>query len=264
MALSSAVSACSGAWTARNETRCCSRRFRAARRSRPVHVSYRKRRSFALSPIATWALIATNVVIFLFEVNLSPSELNEFLYSFALVPARYLDSGMFDSSLSLNDYLPFVSNMFLHGGWFHLIVNMWTLCVRKSSRRSTGLWAISHILFRLRILASVTYAVLNRTPRYRAGASGAIAGILGCYMRLFPFSQIVVMIPILFIPLFFEFRRCCSLPLVPLSGTGAITDWSARSPAVESLGGSYRWVHRRRYSRGPLRPPRAAMAARRR
>src|SRR6202040_3408497 len=66
-------------------------------------------------PIATWALIATNAVIFLFEVNLSPSELNEFLYRFALVPARYFDSGELERSLSLNDYLPFVSNMFLHG-----------------------------------------------------------------------------------------------------------------------------------------------------
>ena len=62
-------------------------------------------------PIATWALIATNAVVFLFEVSLSPSELNEFLYSFALVPARYFDSGMFDSSLSPTDYLPFVSNI---------------------------------------------------------------------------------------------------------------------------------------------------------
>src|SRR5690242_9414414 len=46
-------------------------------------------------PIATWALIATNAIVFLFEVGLSPSELNEFLYRFALVPARYFDSGIF-------------------------------------------------------------------------------------------------------------------------------------------------------------------------
>ncbi|HEX3680175.1 MAG TPA: hypothetical protein VHU90_10680, partial [Galbitalea sp.] len=74
-------------------------------------------------PIATWALIGFNAVAFLFEVSLTPSELDAFLYHFALVPARYFDSGMFDSSLSLTDYLPFVSNMFLHGGWLHLIVN---------------------------------------------------------------------------------------------------------------------------------------------
>src|SRR5258708_7440206 len=78
-------------------------------------------------PIATWALIATNCVVFLFEVNLSPSELDAFLNSFALIPARYFHSGIFDSAMSPTDYLPFVSNMFLHGGWLHLIVNMWTL-----------------------------------------------------------------------------------------------------------------------------------------
>jgi membrane associated rhomboid family serine protease len=78
-------------------------------------------------PVVTWALIAANAAFFLFEVSLSPSELNEFLYRFALIPARYFGEGSFDGSLSLTDCLPFVSNMFLHGGWLHLIVNMWTL-----------------------------------------------------------------------------------------------------------------------------------------
>ena len=157
-------------------------------------------------PIATWALIATNAVVFLFEVSLSPSELNEFLYSFALVPARYFDSGMFDSSLSLTDYLPFVSNMFLHGGWLHLIVNMWTLWLfGRAVEDQLGSGRYLAFYFACGILASVTYAVLNPNSTVPAlGASGAIAGILGCYMRFFPFSRIVVLIPILFIPLFFE------------------------------------------------------------
>jgi membrane associated rhomboid family serine protease len=144
-------------------------------------------------PIATWALIATNAVVFLFEVGLSPSELNEFLYRFALVPARYFDSGMFDSSLSLIDYLPFVSNMFLHGGWLHLIVNMWTLWLfgrAVEDQLGSGRYLVFY--FPCGILASATYAALNPNSMVPAlGASGAIAGILGCYMRFFPFSRII-------------------------------------------------------------------------
>ncbi|MGC1885226.1 MAG: rhomboid family intramembrane serine protease, partial [Stellaceae bacterium] len=113
-------------------------------------------------PIATWALIATNAVVFLFEVSLTPSELNEFLYRFALVPARYFDSGGFDSSLSLTDYLPFVANMFLHGGWLHLIVNMWTLWLfGRAVEDQLGSGRYLAFYFACGILASVTYAALN-------------------------------------------------------------------------------------------------------
>src|SRR5882672_3259226 len=78
-------------------------------------------------PVATWALIAANCVIFLFQLSLSPLELDLFLDRYALIPARYFDAGGFDSAMSPSDYLPFASNMFLHGGWLHLILNMWTL-----------------------------------------------------------------------------------------------------------------------------------------
>src|SRR5260221_7561991 len=141
-------------------------------------------------PIATWALIATNCVVFLFEVNLSPSELNAFLNSFALIPARYFDSGVFDSAMAPTDYLPFVSNMFLHGGWLHLIVNMWTLWLfGRVVEDQLGSGRYLAFYFACGVLAAITYAALNPTSTIPAlGASGAIAGVLGCYMRLFPFS----------------------------------------------------------------------------
>ena len=79
------------------------------------------------SPVATWALVAANCVIFLFQLSLSSSELEVFVEHYALIPARYFDVGGLDSAMSATDYLPFISNMFLHGGWLHLILNMWTL-----------------------------------------------------------------------------------------------------------------------------------------
>src|SRR3981081_237608 len=79
-------------------------------------------------PIVTWALIATNVVIFLFQESLSPLELQRFLEHFALIPARYLELFAYGGRpLEPGDVLPFITMMFLHGGWLHIIFNMWTL-----------------------------------------------------------------------------------------------------------------------------------------
>jgi hypothetical protein len=80
-------------------------------------------------PLVTWVLIAANCAIFLFQIGLGPEELEHFLYQFALIPARYFAPLPFKDFVGDPlDYLPFVSNMFLHGGWLHLILNMWTLC----------------------------------------------------------------------------------------------------------------------------------------
>src|SRR6267142_435580 len=149
-------------------------------------------------PVATWALIAANCVIFLFQLSLSPSELDLFLDRYALIPARYFDVGGFDSAVSPSDYLPFFTNMFLHGGWLHLILNMWTLWLFSppiEDRLGSGRYLVFYLS--CGVLASVTHAVFNSTSTVLAlGASGAIAGVLGCYLRLFPFARVIVLIPI--------------------------------------------------------------------
>lgn len=76
-------------------------------------------------PIVTWVLIAVNCAVFLFEISFGPRELDAFFGQFALIPALYFASGK--AGRTLADYLPFATNMFLHSGWLHLILNMWTL-----------------------------------------------------------------------------------------------------------------------------------------
>jgi membrane associated rhomboid family serine protease len=154
-------------------------------------------------PLVTWALITVNCVIFFGEASLGPEELDWLLSQFALIPARYTDA---DGGLSLATALPFVTNMFLHGGWLHLILNMWTLWLfgpTVEDRLGPG----RYLLFYLAcgVLASVAHVAFNPGSPFPAlGASGAIAGVLGCYLRLFPLARVVVMIPILFFPFFFE------------------------------------------------------------
>ncbi len=159
------------------------------------------------APVVNWWLIAINVGAFLFEISLSPPELEWFLSRFALVPARYF-APMAPGAVDLPrlDWLPFVSNMFLHGGWLHLVLNMWTLWLFGpivEDRLGSGRYLAFYLACGL--VASVTHVAFNPTSTVPAlGASGAIAGVLGASIVLFPLARLVMIIPILFFPFFFE------------------------------------------------------------
>src|SRR5262245_10205692 len=158
-------------------------------------------------PVITWVLIAANCAVFLYQVSLSPRQLEWFLFNFALIPARYFAPFAFGGlELDPLHYVPFVSNIFLHGGWLHLIFNMWTLWLfGRAVEDRLGSSAYAAFYFGCGILASLTHAYFHPTSTVPAlGASGAIAGIMGCYVRLFPLARLIVLVPILFVPLFFE------------------------------------------------------------
>jgi membrane associated rhomboid family serine protease len=158
------------------------------------------------SPLVTWTLIASNCAVFLFQLGLPPPELKAFLFTFALIPARY--SGEFapdGAGDALDDYLPFVTNMFLHGGWLHLIFNMWTLWLFGPAIEDR-LGHARYLAFYLTcgVIAAIAHVMFNpESVVPTLGASGAIAGVLGCYMFLFPRANVIVLVPIVFVPLFF-------------------------------------------------------------
>src|SRR4030081_2901069 len=161
-------------------------------------------------PVITWMLIAINCLVFLFQDSLSPDELELFLSPFAPIPARYSEAfASGETDLAAVDLVPFFTMMFLHGGWLHLILNMWTLWVFGPAIEDR----LGHLLYLAFYLvcglaASVAHVMFNPTsivPALRA--SGAIAGILGCYMRLFPLARVVVVVPILFTRCFSKSTR---------------------------------------------------------
>jgi membrane associated rhomboid family serine protease len=143
-------------------------------------------------PLVTRALITVNCAVFLFELSLSPGEVNRLLLRFALIPAQYF-SPYSDTGLSPVDYLPFLTMMFLHGGWLHLILNMWTLWLfgpAVEDRMGHGRYFAFYLA--CGILASVTQVAASPSSTVPAlGASGAIAGIMGCYVRLFPLARLL-------------------------------------------------------------------------
>ena len=158
-------------------------------------------------PTLTWLLIAANSAVFLYQLSLTPTQQEWFLTTFALIPARFFPPYVTGHHApGLFAYVSFFTNMFLHGGWLHLILNMWTLWLFGppiEDRLGSGRYVIFYLVCGL--LASISHAVFNADSAVPAlGASGAIAGVLGCYVRLLPYSRIIVLVPILFLPLFFE------------------------------------------------------------
>jgi rhomboid family protein len=132
--------------------------------------------------------------------------------------------------------------MFLHGGWLHLILNMWTLWL-FGPKVEDRMGPVRFLVFYLAcgLCASVSHAVFNPMSTEPAlGASGAIAGVLGASMTLFPFARLIVMIPILFVPFFFE------VPAIVFAGLWfliQVLQGTAELFMPSGVGGIAWWAH---------------------
>jgi membrane associated rhomboid family serine protease len=124
-----------------------------------------------------------------------------------MVPARYTHPEWATLvGFPVDDFWPFLTSMFLHGGWLHIITNMWALWIfgdNVEDRMGPVRFLIFYLLCGL--FAGITHWFMNPDSTIpTVGASGAIAGVMGAYFILFPRSRVIVLLPILFIPLFFE------------------------------------------------------------
>ncbi|RMF29373.1 MAG: rhomboid family intramembrane serine protease [Bacteroidetes bacterium] len=167
----------------------------------PIHDTIPSRRV----PLVNYLLILLNALVFLYELGLGSNEVLYFFHRFGLVPLRFSDPAA-AQSLGWLDYYPFLTNMFLHGGWAHFVGNMWTLWIfgdNVEDRMGRGGYLLFYLLCGL--IASWAHYMLNLDSDVPAlGASGAISGVMGAYMFLFPRSRIVFLVPIFFFPYFFE------------------------------------------------------------
>jgi len=195
------------------------------------------------TPVVTWALIAVNAFVFLCELALGPENLEQFVYLFGLVPARYSHPDWARwVGFPIDDYWPFVTSMFLHGGWMHLVGNMWTLWIfgdNVEERMGRARFLAFYLLCGL--AASLTHWLTNADSTVPTiGASGAIAGVLGAYFVLYPRAHIIVLFPVLFVPLFFQLPAVVYLAFWFLSQVFSGT-LSGLGP--ESVGGIAWWAH---------------------
>src|SRR5579883_907803 len=148
------------------------------------------------TPVVTYAIILINAVVFLYQYSLSPQESYYFSLEHALVPRRYFDPAWASAAgLNPHDYFPFIEGTFMHGGWWHIILNMWTLFIFGSSLegRIGRLQFLSFYLL-CGVIASLAHAYFNRDSTVPAlGASGAIAGVLSAYATTFPRAKITIL-----------------------------------------------------------------------
>ena len=158
-------------------------------------------------PVVTWVIIFVNGIIFLYEISIPKDMVQQLFYLFGLVPARYsYPSWAVVHGLPFDHYLSFVTAMFLHAGWLHIIGNMWFLYVFGGTVEDR----LGHVRFLFFYLlaglgASLIYFLIDihsRIPEF--GASGAIAGVMGAYIILFPRARIFTMILVFFFPFFVE------------------------------------------------------------
>lgn len=216
-------------------------------------------------PVVVWAIIALNIAVFAYQLTLSGREEQIFLLQHALVPLRYFSpSWAAQYGLSPLDVTPFLTNTFMHGGWLHIILNLWTLYIfgpaledRLGPARFLALYLAAAVI------ASATHAVFNATsPIPALGASGAIAGVIGAYAVRFPYAWVRVLVPIFIFPFFFSIPALMFAGiwffLQVLQGTGELF--------LSSTGGVAWWAHIGGFLAGvfllgPLQPQSGSSAA---
>jgi membrane associated rhomboid family serine protease len=158
-------------------------------------------------PVVVMAIIALNAAAFLYQLSLSPQHVQYFIYRHALVPARYFHpSWAGEVGLDATDLTPFVTNTFMHGGFLHIIINLWTLYIFGPALEDRlGAMRFLALYLSAGIIASFAHAILNASSPYPLlGASGAIAGVIAAYAVRFPYAWVRVLFIVVIIPLFFS------------------------------------------------------------
>jgi membrane associated rhomboid family serine protease len=193
------------------------------------------------APVVVVLLIVANVIAFFWELSLGPRELDSAIHALGFVPRRFF--GWTQAGGAMLDpirFLPLLTANFLHGGWLHIIGNMWFLWIFGDNVEDR----LGHLRFAFFYLLCGACSMLvqgwvlpgSRTPAI--GASGAIAGVLGAYIVLYPGARVLTLV----------FFFLVELPAVVFLGVWFFSQLAngtaALSPvAAEAAGGVAWWAH---------------------
>jgi membrane associated rhomboid family serine protease len=141
-------------------------------------------------PVVTIGLIIVNVLVFLYEQALPEPLLQQFVATYALIPAWFSVPALFTSQ-------------FLHGGWIHIISNMlylWIFGDNVEDRLGHGRYLVFYLgAGAAAAILQTLFDPFSSVPM--VGASGAIAGVMGAYFVLYPYSRVLTVV---FLIIFFD------------------------------------------------------------
>jgi len=151
-----------------------------------------------LTPVVTIASIAVCILVFLYQASLPFDPDNTFVFQYGAIPALLFgQADLPETVVLIPAYATLITSMFLHGGWMHLIGNMLYLWVFGNNIEDV-MGHAKYVVFYLTcgILAALSHALTDpSSPIPMVGASGAISGVLGAYVLLFPRARVLVLMP---------------------------------------------------------------------
>jgi len=188
----------------------------------------------ASRPWVTWLLVGLNVLVFLYELTLGRTQLEQFFMTFGVVPAQVMQG---------KHLISLLTSMFMHGGWAHIFSNMLFLWVFGDNIEAV-LGKLLYLGFYLigGLVASAAHILFNLGADMPSlGASGAVAAVLGAYVVMFPRSQVKVLVVFGFIA---RVTRVAALFFVGIWFiTQLFNSVASLGPATAQTGGVAYWAH---------------------
>jgi membrane associated rhomboid family serine protease len=193
-------------------------------------------------PAMTLLLIIANVLVFIYQVSLPDRAAEAFINLYGMVPARVSLALSGQHHVTFEQALiPLFTSMFLHGGWLHILGNMWFLWIfggQVEDRLGHFTYLVFYLICGLGSgVAQLAFSWGSKIPAI--GASGAIAGVLGAYIVFFPSSRILTLVP-LFIIWF-----TAQIPALVFIGLWFLLQFLSgiNSVGAASMGGVAWWAH---------------------
>jgi membrane associated rhomboid family serine protease len=205
----------------------------------PIRDDIRTRRA----PIVTWTIIALNALVFVYELSLAPGDLEQLFFLHGLVPARISHpEWAAEVGFPPGGLLTFFTSTFLHGGWLHILSNMWVLWIFGDNvEDEMGRFRFLAFYLICGLAAGAVHWFANADSIVpTVGASGAIAGVLGAYFLMHPRASVLTVFPILFIPIFFWMPAVLFLVIWFVT---QLLQGSASGLGTDAVGGVAWWAH---------------------
>ncbi len=192
-------------------------------------------------PIVTISIIVINVFIFIYQLTLGP-QLNTVFSHFGVIPARFASAAASNPAHLIPLSSTLVTSVFLHGGWMHIIGNMWYLWIFGDNIEDrTGHFRFFLFYILCGITSGISHILMNPGSQVPTiGASGAIAGVMGAYVLLFPRSRIITLIFLVII------IQIVEIPAIFFLGfwiVMQIISGSLQTGLTEQSGGVAWWAH---------------------